>query len=145
MAWLSACVPCAEAAGGRANARAIASANRHEDCSSLDRSSYRRQFGRWFSRSEGSLQEIHPFLELLELRLELSNTGVGGGSDGSPTPDAFGERARDWTEDPDEDPAEEGKPTKVNECEVVHDAPRMLDAAKGMHPSGGAERYGRPA
>jgi hypothetical protein len=74
---------------------------------------------------KGTLQEIDPFLELLELVSELRNIRVGRGGDWGPTLYSLRQRASDRTQDLDEDPADGDKATKVKDCEVVHDSPPL--------------------
>ena len=77
-----------------------------------------RQFGRRLPRGQGPLQEVDPFVELLELLSELMSDWVGG--DRTTALDPLRERHGDRPQDSDEYPAGSHKPAKVNQSEVMH-------------------------
>ena len=72
------------------------------------------------TRGDGPLQEIDPFVQLLELRLDLMDRRVVDEAGWTSTLDALRERARDGPEDPDEHPAGREQAAEVYEREIVH-------------------------
>ena len=90
--------------------------------SSLDRRACLGQFSRRLPRGEGALQEVEPFVELLELLPKPMSSRVVRGHR-APTLYSLRERRGDRTQDPDEYPAGGDEATKVDYREFVHGSP----------------------
>ena len=89
--------------------------------SSLHRCSSLGQFRRRLPRGESALHEVDSFVELLEILSKVMDSRVVG-DDRTPAFYSLRERRGNRTEDSDEYPAGDGKATKVNYAEFVHDS-----------------------